>query len=345
MLQRKMIEMPLEIYHRIIWFTICSVHSSLYNIYALSLTCKSFLNFILGYELHNKNGGNKILDRIIPEIRTFASTIIIPKSKIQPIVDTLLIDNIFIKGFKDNWNNHFYVQRENILSTKKRIKVIINYTINSTYEQYDFDKLENLYMLNFPFPKILESKSLALSLVISRVTMNIVITKEKLFYLNQNYTVPEEALKTLVDIASVCFLKFMIIGQISDLCKQIFPLIFKLKMYMNEEENRLLVKENQILFNFLQSSLQSVIKDFALSSIFIWCGINSIDEKNHLPYYNVIIKWKKKLLPENQHQLILMCDEIFLRSNRLTNDYIKINEIMCKKRTGVKLYISMIKFE
>jgi len=312
------ISFPVEIYHRIILSVVCSVDVSFYAIFSLSITCKSFLKFLIGCDwkqASSVNLGLIIIKRTLPYIQTYASSIHIPKQcrkYVTFIISSLQDDFEYNEKKKiDYWKTIFVSEKKESKNDDMTIlfqNTLPKLTKNSLYEQLFKVTIEE-WKVTDPEEKRIFDDILTngyLSVDMKLVTMNIIYTENTIKLDFQQNEIPVE-----YDVASVCLsnMKTDILGIRSNFYKRIYCLIGDLWKYRCKFAEKLHLQlidyQQKDDYNIDLIDIMEKISDFAKVSIYISSGIKIVDEINDFDQYNVFIKWDKKVLPKQNDEIVI----------------------------------------
>jgi hypothetical protein len=311
------ISFPVEIYHRIILSVVCSVDVSFYAIFSLSITCKSFLNFLIGCDWNQAgsvNLGLIIIKRTLPYIQTYASSIHIPKQcrkYVTFIISSLLDDFEYNEKKKlDYWKPMFVSERKE--SKNDAMTILFQNTLPKLTKNSLNGQLFNVtieeWKVTDPEEKRIFDDILTngyLSVDVKLVTMNIIYTENTIkldIQQKQQNEIPVE-----YDVASVCLsnMKTDILGLRSNFYKRIYCLIGDLWKYRCKFHLQLIDYQQKDYYNIDLIDIMEKISDFAKVSIYISSGIKIVDEINDYEQYNVFIKWDKKVLPKQNDEIVI----------------------------------------
>lgn len=314
------ISFPVEIYHRIILSVICSMDVSFYAIFSLSLTCKSFLKFLIGCDWKQAgsvNLGLIIIKRTLPYIQTYASSIHIPKQcrkYVTFIISSLLDDFEFNDKKMIDYCKTIFSERTESKNDDMTIlfqNTLPKLTKNSLNEQLFKVTIEE-WKVTDPEEKRIFDDILTngyLSVDVKLVTMNIIYTENVIksdFQQDQQNEIPVE-----YDVASICLsnMKTDILGLRSNFYKRIYSLIGDLWKYRCKFAEKLHLQlidyQQKDDYNIDLIDVMEKISDFAKVSIYISSGIKIVDEINDFEGYNIFIKWDKKVLPKKNDEIVI----------------------------------------
>jgi hypothetical protein len=313
------VSFPVEIYHRIILSVLCSVDVSFYAIFSLSITCKSFLKFLIGCDwkqVGSVNLGLIIIKRTLPYIKTYATSIHIPKQcrkYVTFIISSLLDDFEYNEKKMIDYCKTIFSERTESKNDDMTIlfqNTLPSLTKNSPNELFKVTIEE--WKVTDPEEKRIFDDILTngyLSVDVKLVTMNIICTENTIkldFQQNQQNDLPVE-----YDVASISLsnMKTDILGIRSNFYKRIYCLIGDLWKYRCKFAEKLHLQlidyQQKDEYNIDLIDIMEKISDFAKVSIYISSGIKIVDQINDFDQYNVDINWDKKLLPKQNDEIVI----------------------------------------